>query len=227
MSRTFDDTNFLRRALIALAALFGFARPVSSTEKQAAGNSDLAAKLKSLGYFADLPPAEAASLENKVATEDTSAVLEHRLRLAMVDAENLAEGMIGDWLRQEDMAAIFVSRAAVVENIKDRFGDEGYDVQIGQKTYTVHSPKDLGDPNEYDPAGWGRSLFVAISIANDIVQTKSPQEQFYALHAGGNDGFVWLLTPEQADVISRLAVSALIDLPIKMRNESPYYGLPH
>jgi hypothetical protein len=154
----------------------------------------LADRLDGLGFFRYTPPARRAEFREAIRREGATAVfvVETR-RLFPADSEDLAEGGVADELRllRPALARLQVALPPVSQTYVD---DRPYRVRVGDRAWTIHA---LG--SEAD--SWATSLARTTEILNGLLERAGSNERFYAV-GGGNDGWLFLLTPAMRDAIA-------------------------
>lgn len=134
--------------------------------------------------------------------------------LIMLDAEDLAEGGIG-----EAYASIvprlreYVSEPAEVE---DRFDEQGYTVRAGGKERVVYGPENAEE-------SWPLATFVLFDIVN--AQLEGATHRFYAIN-GGNDLGGMFLTEQEVEA-ARNALPSRTDWPYLPTLSPSWYGQFH
>lgn len=165
-------------------------------------------KLKELNYFKYIPESEMElalekakeSLEEEVLSidfdlYDETGVLASRDRRSFgIDGEDLAEGGIEEQLK--DIEKILDSEDFVIDEISQEGGTgDGYKVTVNGKEYRVYEESEITSDDL-----WTLALIGLMKISNDIFAESGSTAKLYATH-GGNDGAVYILTPEQYDLM--------------------------
>jgi hypothetical protein len=111
------------------------------------------------------------------------------------DAEDLAEGDIGNSLRQ--MSEVLSQEGVVLESVKDSFTDEHkrYEVTVNGVSHLIH---DLNEIAVEDT--WLVSFVRFVEIVNSLLTGAGSSERLFGLY-GGNDARVIFLTEAMHQLI--------------------------
>lgn len=134
--------------------------------------------------------------------------------LIMLDAEELAEGGIG-----EAYAALLPHlREHVPEpvEVEDSFDDESYTVRVGDTERVVYQPGSAED-------AWPLATFVLFDIVN--AQLQGSDQRLYAIN-GGNDLGGMFLTEQEAEA-ARKDLPNRMDWPYLPSTSPPWFGQFH
>ncbi|WP_417737761.1 hypothetical protein [Rosistilla oblonga] len=111
------------------------------------------------------------------------------------DAEDLAEGDVGNCLRQ--MSEVLSHEGVILESVEDVFTDEHkrYEVSINRASHLIY---DLNETSIEDI--WLVSFRRLVGIVNSLLIEDGSSERLFGLY-GGNDARVILLTESMHDLI--------------------------
>jgi hypothetical protein len=181
--------------------------------------AELAEALERLGFFADLGTDEAASV--KLAMQSNAIhFMDHRLRVYMADAEDLAEEGVGAWLRE--ISGALHSRGVMIGDIKEETDGNYYYVTVNGRKFTIYTHAETVKNNNLYT--WGYAFSRTLMLANQLLSEAGSKEQFYGYAGTGNDGFAYLLTAEQADAILRLVGYKPEEQFVIMNDKPPLFG---
>ncbi len=184
------------------------------------GAAELSERLDSLGLFAYLEPADAEAAKAAFARKGIDALWTQELGRSEFagDAEDLAEGGVGDFL--ESLRPLLERRGVRIGAVEDRVSDDGmrYEVVVDGRTYPIY---DLGaDTGDVDTAStWGLAWVRAFELLNELLERAGSQERAYAVE----EWIVWFLTPDQFEAL-RAAIPEPRARPHTPRDEPPWYG---
>jgi hypothetical protein len=140
-------------------------------------------------------------------------------QMALLDAEALAEGGIGEAyqsllpkLRQ------YVSQPVDIEEVIDDNAPR-YAVRCRDREYVIYSP----DLEDEEGQSWGRATHALFSIVND--QLMNSQHRFYAIN-GGNDLGGMFLTPAEVEAAQK-SLTGRTDWPYLPTLDDAWYGQHH
>jgi hypothetical protein len=182
---------------------------------------ELADRLDQLGLFEHLDAAEAQRAKEAFARDGLDALWRLDLRRsAMVgDAEDLAEGGIGEFL--EELRPHLVERGVDFGEVEDVVDEDtlAYDVRVGDEVHTIYGP----DAAQAEMARvWGIAWVRGFEILNGLLERAGSRERAYTMP----EWDVWFLTPEQFDAV-RAAVEEPRSRPYLPVDEHPWYGADH
>jgi hypothetical protein len=188
--------------------------------RRSEGDPALAERLDELGYFAYLDADAAARAKQAVARKGADELFriddDGRFLIAPADAEDLAEGSVGEFLEELEPLARF---GAEVESVEDDVSDDGrrYVVRVDGAEHVIYDEAD--SPHDQWPLATARAL----AIVNDRLARAGTAERLYA-QGGGHDLSLWLLTPE----LQRLVASVLPppEAPYLPTDTAPGFGYP-
>jgi len=181
-------------------------------------HDELDALLEAAGYYSGLSEGEQSELRREILTTGSVGAMSHPRKMLFCDAENLAEGGAGDWLRDE-LGPLLTMRGVSLPPIIDDFRDDAskYSLIVGGKERVVWVEGD---------EVWGASLVATFELVNQLLEAAGVEERLYAI-GGGNDGQAWLLTPTQAKIIRDCGDLPKAEWPYIPINEPEWFGQPH
>ena len=167
---------------------------------------ELMDRLESLGFYQHEP------LEN--AEEAKKLAIDCRWPFAgelkrgphFADAEELAEGFVGELLSNVDE---FLSLSGVkIEHAEDDFGETSYTVLVNDESFTLYTKEEL----EAGAKLWELATQRTIAMLNHLLEGAGAAERCYLLY-GGNDAEVIFLTAEMFKAIAQCEELAERDRP--------------
>jgi len=178
-------------------------------------------RLEELGFFKYIAAQNAESVKQDLRTKGWSCIYSETGRLFHSDAEELAEGRIGDFLREIEP---FLNRQGITLSVvEDHFEDDGYSLTVNGKTYLIYDADALENRSGRI---WGLSTVRTFEIVNGLLTSSGSNERLYAVN-GGNDLFGFFLTPELREVICSHPHAAPRDRPYAPACKHPWYGQEH
>lgn len=188
-------------------------------KKSSRPGADLAERLDQLGLFDALDPDAAVAAKDAFARKGIDALWTVELQRDVFagDSEDLAEGGVGDFLRE--LRPFLSARGVTLGEIEDRFSDDGnYVVRVGDAVHTIHDMS-AGDQDE---ESWGRAWVRAFGIVNGLLAAANSSERAYTMPEEN----VWFLTPDQFEAI-RSAIPEPRNRPFEPVDDPPWYGAEH
>jgi len=201
-------------------------QPPAVARKAIKVNAAFVEQLEALGYFRHLQPEQTELRKQAFLREGWNALLggpPHRLNPA--DAEDLAAGGIGDFLR---LVKPFLAREGVkFPEIKDEVGSAGYLLRFGDVTHVIFSQDELRRHSSGEEPGltWGLSMARGFGMINALLKAAGSAERLYAVN-GGNDLFGIFLTPELQRLIAQHPDASPPDVPYEPNERFPSFGQP-
>jgi hypothetical protein len=183
------------------------------------------AELEELGYFNGLAPGKAQTMKQGLEQRGWLALFSDSHRLFMADAEDLAEGGVGQFLRE--VSPFLSAQKVTLPVIEDVSSQDGYTVRVGGATYRIYDAEELGRDSSGEEGGliWGLSSVRGFRIVDELLTAVGSVERAYAVN-GGNDLFVMFLTPELHHVIMDHPDASRHDGPYVLKEEYPSFGQP-
>ena len=168
-------------------------------------------RLEQLGFFKYVSTAERNAAKSEFQNIGWAAIYGQTGRLFPADAESLAEGRVGQFLR--DIEPFLKKQGVIINKVEDHFDENGYSITVNGKDYVIYNADDL-KRDETQPASiWGLATVRGFAIVNELLVDAKSSERLYAVN-GGNDLFGFFLTPELRD--------AVCDHPDATPRDSPY-----
>jgi hypothetical protein len=99
------------------------------------------AQLEKGGYFKGLPPEKEGALRQDFEKNGWNALFGELDRMYFADAEDLAEGGVGEFLRS--VQPFLAAQGVVLPDIEDDANENGYALQVGGVTYQIYSAKEM------------------------------------------------------------------------------------
>jgi hypothetical protein len=183
-------------------------------------------RLDELGYFRHLKPDQADGRRAAILREGWPALFSgppHRLNPA--DAEDLAAGGVGEFLR---LVRPFLAAEGVrLPELRDDHGAAGYVLHLGDTPTVIYAQPELRRDRSGEEPGltWGLSAVRTFALINRLLAEARSPERVYAV-GGGNDLFAFFLTPELRELIARHPDADPADEPYEPREEYPGFGQP-
>lgn len=189
-------------------------------------NESFVVQLDAQGYFRGLAPEKVQVLKEDFRRKGWMAIFSESHRFYHADAEDLAEGGIGRFIRE---AQPFLSAQGIrIPDLQDEVSDQGYVVRVGGVPHKIYDAADL----KRDTAGkepgliWGLAMARGFALVDQLLESAGSPERVYAIN-GGNDLFAIFLTPELLRTISEQPDAVAKDGPYKPTEEYPWFGQPH
>jgi hypothetical protein len=185
------------------------------------GGAELAERLDELGYFAYLDADAAARAKQAVARKGADELFriddDGRFVISPADAEDLAEGSVGEFLEQ--LEPVLARFGAEVASVEDDVSDDGrrYVVRVDGAEHVIYDETDPPDDQ------WPLATARALAIANERLARAGAAERLYA-QGGGHDLFLWLLTPELQQLVASVVPAR--EAPYLPTDTAPGFGYP-
>jgi hypothetical protein len=188
-------------------------------------NTPFATKIEQLGYFKGLPADKAQALKQEFERKGWLGIFGDSHRLFMADAEDLAEGGVGQFLRE--VAPFLAAQGVKLPTIEEDTSEDGYVVRVGGVAHQMYDAADLERDSSGEEGGliWGLSAVRGLRIVDQLLAAAGSAERAYAIN-GGNDLFVLFLTPELHRVIMEQPDASRHDGPYLPKEEYPSFGQP-
>ncbi len=186
--------------------------------------SEFADRLEALGFFNYAPPADLASLKHDFRESGWAAVFGETGRLFNADAENLAEGGVGEFLRE--IEPFLNGQRISLNQVEDEFGERGYGITVNGKRYKIYDISELKRRSEQLGLIWGLSGARAFAIVNGLLEGTGSEERLHAVN-GGNDLFGFFLTPRLRETICDYPGVKPEGRPYLHTEEYPWFGQEH
>jgi hypothetical protein len=183
---------------------------------------ELAMILEQLGFFSGLSKDAAAALASEIAISPF-ACMDHPLRVFHTDAENLAEAGVGDWLTE--VAVALKGRGVDLGSVEENQSEDGeeYHVKVKGRDFTIFTrAESTGSNSDYC---WAYAFSRTLMLVNVFLSEAGSSDRFHGYFGTGNDGFAWLITPEQAEAINRLLEFQPQERLILMTDTPPLFGI--
>ena len=181
-------------------------------------------RLEELGFFQYIAGDQLQTAKEGFVGVGWSGVYGESGRLFPADAEDLAEGGVGDFLRE--IEPFLRQQGVTLSQVEDRFGEDSYGVVVNGKTYLIYDAQELQRTQQELGLSWGLSTMRSFALVNGLLADAGSGERLYAVN-GGNDLFGFFLTPELHDVIRSHPDATPRDRPYVPRDEPPWYGQEH
>lgn len=173
-------------------------------------------RLEDRGFFKYADPSKVSDVQKEIDRDAASAMFSlDTNRFFFADAESLAEGGVGDLLRELEPT---LRRAGVPAlAVEDDFVDDHYDVVVNGKRYRILSESDVRDD-----LVWGYAGARTVILINDLLKRAGSDDRAYG-YQGGNDFGVFLLTPALRDEVAA-AISSPAEEPYEMDDQPANFG---
>jgi hypothetical protein len=182
-------------------------------------------ELEGLGYFKGLTGEKAQNLKRDFESNGWLAIFSDSHRLFMADAEDLAEGGIGQFI--QNVEPFLATQGVKLPAIEDDISPDGYTVIVDGVAHEIYDAEELERDSSKDQGGliWGLSMARGFSIIDRLLASAGSKERPYAVN-GGNDLFVLFLTPELHRTIMRHPDATRCDGPYVPTEVYPSFGQP-
>jgi hypothetical protein len=179
----------------------------------------LLAKLERAGFF-DLCKRKAA-VRSRFLEQGWLALLDESInRCFMADSEDLAEGGVGDFLREAK--PFFDAIGVKPGKVRDDVRGESYDFWHDGKCFPILMPSDF----DHDEPGhlWGIATYRASVVLNLLLRHHGRKELVYSMSGGNEHSFVFL-TPEMHGLLERARGYEKRSGPYRSTGDAPFYGM--
>lgn len=154
----------------------------------------LLSKLEALGYYKFIEKTEIDRVKAESLKAGYIFGWEESARDYMSDAEDLAEGGIGEFL---ETIRPFLEKQNIELNVgNEDFSDKGYIIEINGFKYEIYSEDELNSEDL-----WELSTNRSFAIVNKLLTEANSNERIYILY-GGNDLRAIFLTDEMYKLIN-------------------------
>lgn len=186
---------------------------------------DFVVQLERSGFFDYLDTTTVTKTKNQIAQKGWVGIFGETGRLFPADAEELAEGGVGSFLRE--IQPFLHKQGVRLSQVKDELLED-YVVYVNGKRYTIWTNIEAEEEISGGMKGltWGLSAARTLHIINTLLYEAGSREQAYAVN-GGNDLFVFFLTKEQWGAIQKHPDATPPDTPYMAREEYPWFGQEH
>lgn len=189
-------------------------------------NKDFANQLEAAGYFNGLEPAKVQTLKQDFEKRGWDAIFSESHRLFKSDAEALAEGGVGDFIREVE--PFLAAQGAQLPEMEDEVSESGYTALVNGVAHKIYDEAELQRDCSGEQGGltWGLSSVRGFGIVNQLLQQAGSPERAYAIN-GGNDLFAFFLTPDLFKIITGHPQASPKDSPYQLTEEYPRHGASH
>jgi hypothetical protein len=140
------------------------------------------------------------------------------------DAEELAEGGIGEFLRE--IERFLAHQGVELEQLEDWADENGYVLSLNGNNHTIYDTEDLRRDEQRVVSIWGLATARAFALINALLTDAGSAERLYAVN-GGNDLFGFFLSPQLRAAICDHPDTKPLDRPYIPNEEHPTYGQEH
>ena len=188
-------------------------------------NTPFVSKLEELGYFTGLSTGVAQALKQEFDRRGWLAIFNRSHRLFHADAEALAEGGVGTFLRK--VLPFLAAQGVTLPAIEDDTSDDSYIVRVGTVAYQMYDAAEFERDSSGEDLGlmWGLASVRGFGIINELLAAAGSRERAYAIN-GGNELILMFLTSELHRVIMDHPDASRHGGPYIMTEESPWFGQP-
>jgi len=189
-------------------------------------NNSFVEDLNGVGFFKHLSIEESRVLQEKIYEVGWRGIFENCNRFYPADAENLAEGGIGQFIKE--VRPFLESEGVRFPEIVDDAHENDYVVRVDGVANSIYSEPELQRDISATEGGltWGLSMTRGFAIVDRLLAAVGSNERVFAVN-GGNDLFAFFLTPELCRVITTHPDASPEDGPYKPTEEYPWFGQPH
>jgi hypothetical protein len=180
-------------------------------------NESFVKQLEALGFFRGTL-AEQDAVKAKILASGWSGIFADSQRMYHADAEDLAEGGVGNFLRR--IEPFLSAEKVALPKIRDEYADTHYTVHLDTQAHRIHVEAEWR-ADGYIP--WALATARTFAIVNRLLESAGSRERLYALN-GGNDLFAWFLTPELHKVIVDHPDAVAKDTPYRPTESPPLFG---
>jgi hypothetical protein len=183
-------------------------------------------RLEEAGYFRGLEPNKADALKWEFAQQGWMGIFAESHRFFIADAEDLAEGGIGEFIRQ--VKPFLEEQGVKVPEIHEEYSENRYFLTVGKTTHRIWDASELNRDTSSEQLGlmWGLAMTRGFRIVDQLLAGAGSSERLYAVN-GGNDLFAFFLTPDLHGVIAEHPDASPEYGPYAPTEEYPWFGRPH
>ncbi len=186
------------------------------------GGNEAVERLDRLGFFAHASGAAREAATAEVRADPQSGVFaDGTRRFWFADAEDLAEGGVGAWLKELEplLRELGIPRL----RIRDHFGEDAYDVAVNGRRYPILTAAEVASDHI-----WGHAAARSVGLVNELLRRTGTDERAYGhSSAETNDFSLFVLTPALRDAVAEILGPDGPDAPYELRNEPPSFGYAH
>jgi hypothetical protein len=178
-------------------------------------------RLEDARFFA-LAGFDAEAVKEQVRADPESGVFaEGTMRFWPADAEDLAEGGAGAFL--EGLKPTLRAVGVPPFSLDEEFGETSYFLTVNGRRHVILTEAEAASDHV-----WGHAAARTVGLLNLLLGEVDARERAYGyLSAETNDFSVFLLTPQQREVVADILGADGPDAPYEVRNEPPGFGYPH
>jgi hypothetical protein len=181
-------------------------------------------RLEELGFFKYVGENACDAAQVEFQDIGWAAIYGETGQMFPADAESLAEGGIGEFIR--DIEPFLTSQGITVNEVTDHFDENGYSVTVNGREYLIYDADELKRDEAQPGLIWGLATVRAFALINGLLADASSNEQLYAVN-GGNDLFSIFLSSVLRAFICEHPDASPRDRPYLPREEHPWYGQEH
>ena len=189
--------------------------------------NDLVTALEAAGFFAGLSNERITTLKKSFAENGWIAIYDFESgRFFQSDAEDLAEGGVGELLNQ--VQAFLNAHGVSQLEVEDDAEGPDYIVHVNGVAHVIYNETEFNRETNSDQPGliWGLSMARGYTIINNLLEKAGSPERIYAVN-GGNDLYAIFLTPEMHRIILAHPDVDPSSAPYQPAENYPWFGQPH
>ena len=128
-------------------------------------------------------------------------------RIYKCDAEDLAEGFIGEFFNE--IAPFLIKEGVTLESYKQSYTGDTYEIVVNHKKFLIWNDEIDSHLDE-----WELATNRTFSVVNLLLQEAGSKERLYSLY-GGNDLFAVFLTEEMYETIKKSKLIKETEKPLR------------
>ena len=136
-------------------------------------------------------------------------------RIYKSDAEDLAEGFIGDFFNE--IAPFLIKEGVIIESYEQSHTGDTYEIVINHRKFLIWNDEIDSHLDE-----WELATNRTFSVVNLLLQEAESKERLYSLY-GGNDLFAIFLTEEMYETIKKSKLIKETEKPLRHGGDSANY----
>jgi hypothetical protein len=189
-------------------------------------NESFVSRLEELGYFKGLDAEKAQKLKQDFEQKGWLGIFNDSHRLYFADAEDLAEGGVGDFIREVE--PFLAAHGVKLPKIEEDASGTDYVVSVGGVARRIYDAAEMERDMTEEERGlvWGLSMARGFRIVDELLAKAGSAERTYAIN-GGNDLMALFLTAEMHEVIMQQPGADPADGPYVPTEDYPLFGEPH
>jgi len=181
-------------------------------------------RIDSLGFFEYVEPSRLEGAKHEIQENGWVGVFGESGRVFNADAENLAEGGVGEFL--SELTSFLEQQEVHISRVEDLVRDDEYKVLVGGQEHLIWNADELSRAETELGLLWGMATVRTFALVNARLTQAGSSERLYAVY-GGNDLLGFFLTEKLRDAVRGHADATLESWPYLPKAEYPWFGQEH